>query len=85
MRRFKLEFSVLERNAYSTTVEAETPEEAIKLFQEQASDYDWEPEELINSEIFDETIEAVGEWEKVQTISGGHQLKRFETPVKLIE
>lgn len=85
MNSYKIEFEVRERSTYWTSVEANSPEEALKLWKDNSSDYDSEQEELLDSEDIVETAECVGVWEPDPDNNNFSGLKRYDEPIKLNE
>jgi hypothetical protein len=83
MKEFKIEFACTERISYSVVVEAETPEEAIKLFKDEPGNYDQDMGELIDSDTEPDTIEVVGHYS--ERLNGGCSLTRYDEPIKLKE
>lgn len=82
MKRFEIEFEVIERSIYSAAVEAETPEEALKLWKENPSDYDSNQHDMIESENIDGSEECTGEWIDDKPDSRFSSLHRFNEPVR---
>jgi len=84
-KEYKIEFEVTERSLYWTSVEAESPEEALRLWKEDPCIYDAEADCTIESDDLVDTAECVGEWvdfiddEKYKSSS----LKRYNEPIKL--
>lgn len=83
MKKFEIEFEVIERSVYSASVEAETPEEALKLFHEKASDYDSDQGDMLSNDNDMDTVECTGEWIEDKPGSGYATLNRFPEPIKL--
>jgi hypothetical protein len=81
MRKFKIEFEAQERNVYTSTVKAKTPEEALSLFEQDPSEYDSDCEDMLENDNIPGTAEVVGEWIEDSHSTSSH-LKRFEQPVK---
>ena len=73
---YKVEFEVREIIATSITVEANSPEEALKLAKDQHWNYDRGKEVLCDSDVIPQSFEVVGEWQE------DGRLKRFENPIK---
>jgi hypothetical protein len=63
MRKFEVIFTATERTLYRSTIEAETPEAALLLFNDTASQVDWEDVEIIDREIDQENVRI--EYEKL--------------------
>jgi hypothetical protein len=72
---YKVEFQVRELIATSIMVEADSPEEALKLARDEHWNYDRGKETLCDSSVIPTSFEVVGEWQE------DGRLKRFETPV----
>lgn len=81
MKKFKIEFVRAERSICSVSINAETPEEALKVFRSGEYNEDEHEEETLDSEI-ENPIECVGEWVPEKERSGIYSLNRFETPVE---
>jgi hypothetical protein len=74
--KYKIEFEVREIIETSIMVEAESPEEALKLAKDQHWNYDRGKEILCDSDVIPQSFEVVGEWQE------DGRLKRFESPIK---
>ena len=82
MKRFKIEFEVVEHSMYSASVEAETPEEALKLWKENQSGYDSNQDDMLSNDNLPETAEVTGEWIEDPEDGRFSSLKRFDEPIK---
>ena len=82
MKRFKIEFEVVEHSMYSASVEAETPEEALKLWKENQSGYDSNQDDMLSNDNLPETAEVTGEWIEDPKDDRFATLERFDTPIK---
>jgi hypothetical protein len=83
MNTYKIEFEITSREIYYTSVEAESPEEALQLWKEDPNQYDANPDETIECTDLIETAECTGEW--ITDISDDRfsSFKRFNESIKL--
>jgi len=81
MKEYKIEFEVIERSVYYASVKAKSPEEALRLWNDDPNQYDSEPDYTIECDDIKETAECPGEWEHISGISS--RLKRYDEPIKL--
>jgi hypothetical protein len=56
MKKFEVIFTATERTLYRATIEAETPETALLLFDDTASQVDWDDVKIIDREIDQENV-----------------------------
>ncbi len=82
MRNFKIEFEVLQRSVFYASVEAETPEEALRKFREDPCNYDSDEDDLIDSENISGSEEVIGEWVKDEEDPRFLSLIRFNEPIR---
>lgn len=86
MKEYKIEFEVVDRSVYYSIVEAESPQDALRLWSDDPCQYDGEVETTIESEDLIDTAECVGEW--IENIEenlpfNSSSLKRYDEPIKL--
>jgi hypothetical protein len=79
MRKFKITFPVEELYLYTTTVEAETPEKALEIFNQNPHNFDWDDAEFMESHDIGHG-ELEGEW--LEDNGDGYYLKRINEPEK---
>jgi hypothetical protein len=72
MKKFEVIFAVVERSLYRATIEAETPEAALLLFDDTAYQVDWEDVEIIDREIDANSVKI--EREKLPLPIGGNKI-----------
>ena len=82
MPRYKIEFEVTDRSIYYTSVEADSPEQALELWRDDPNQYDANPDDTIECTDLLDTAECVGEWMKEGEL-GLSSLKRYNEPIKL--
>ena len=87
MPNFKVCFIATERTEYSITIEAETPEEAFKLFNDPEYDRGQYYEEcFLGLTDNEEDVQIEGEWIERKDIHGTSEtLIRYDEPIKLEE
>lgn len=80
MKDYSITFLATEITEYSVSVEANSPEEALKLFNDNQGGYDWEEDSFQGSDGI-EDVECVGEW--IPGKDNSSSLNRFDKPIKL--
>jgi hypothetical protein len=85
MPEYKIEFQVDSSEIYYTYVEAESPQEGLRLWKEDPNQYDAEPDYTIECTDLIETVECIGEWIPDEKDNRFSSLKRYEEPIKLNE
>lgn len=82
LNEYSIEFTAIEETIYSVNIKAESPEEALKLFEDQEyHDFEYH-EECYNGIISKSDIEIVGHWIK-DNKTGSQRLKRYDDPIPL--
>ena len=81
MKRFDIEFDVHQKFTYSGTIDAETPEEAIRLFRENPDAYQTDEDTMQESYDDLDTVICIGE--RIRSDIEGSHLERFKQSIKI--
>lgn len=82
MKKFKIEFVAVQKSLYNATIEAKTPEEALKLFRENPYDYENDEDEGLDFDIDESSAKVYGEWIEDKKDPRFSSLKRFDPPIE---
>lgn len=83
MKKYRIEFEVIERYVYSTVVEAKSAKHALELFEDDPCKYDSIEDVLIDSENVSGSAECIGQLITDKNDPRLSTLKRFKNPIKL--
>lgn len=83
-RMYHIHFEAAESTAYSTTVDADSPEEAARKLYDDPGEYDWNTDESIETNIDQSSIVVIGELVPDKDVENCFTVKKFDKPYHFI-